>query len=153
MRDECLREPTSAGRSDGLAGITLSASPVAEDARAVAALLEGQYWTLDFSPAVLARAHLGSQAWVIARDREHAVVGSARAVSDGARFGWIMDVIVAPEQRGRGIGQALLRLLLAQPVLREVAYIGLRTRDAHPLYQKFGFVSEPGSPVQMGLKR
>jgi GNAT superfamily N-acetyltransferase len=101
----------------------------------------------------MARAHLGSQAWVVACERDERIVGSARAVSDGARFAWLMDVIVAPEHRGRGIGQALVHALLEHPVLRGVAYIGLRTRDAHGLYTRFGFVSEPGSPVQMGLKR
>jgi ribosomal protein S18 acetylase RimI-like enzyme len=152
--------PTCRDTSD--VEVRLASSP--EEADAAAALLVGQYWTQDFSLALMARAHLGSQAWVIAcervgasdanrEQRDHRIVGSARAVSDGARFAWIMDVVVAPERRGKGIGQALVLGLLEHPALRGVAYIGLRTRDAHGLYTKFGFVSEPGSPVQMGLKR
>jgi predicted N-acetyltransferase YhbS/nitroimidazol reductase NimA-like FMN-containing flavoprotein (pyridoxamine 5'-phosphate oxidase superfamily) len=134
-------------------GTVLCVSPDAGDASAVAELLSNQYWTHEFSPSVMARAHLGSQAWVVARDSAGKLIGSARAVSDAGRFAWILDVIVDHGQRGKGIGQALMRLILDHPVLRRLAYIGLRTRDAHGLYTKFGFVSEPGSPVQMGLKR
>lgn len=134
-------------------GCELCVFPDAEDARKVAALLSNQYWTHTFSSAVMERAQRGSQAWVVARDREGEVIGSARGVSDGARFGWVLDVIVRSDQRGKGIGQALMRLLLAHPALRRLAYIGLRTRDAHGLYQKFGFESQPGAPEQMGLRR
>ncbi|MFT3924679.1 MAG: GNAT family N-acetyltransferase [Myxococcales bacterium] len=137
----------------GPAGTELCVAPDADDARAVAALLDDQYWTREFSPSVMAAAQLGSQAWVVARDPDGVPIGSARAVTDGARFGWIMDVVVHPGWRARGVGQALTQLLLDHPRLRSLAYIGLRTRDAHAVYAKFGFVSEPGSEVQMGLRR
>jgi ribosomal protein S18 acetylase RimI-like enzyme len=142
--------PASTGEPTG---ILVRYAATSSEADTAAALLANQYWTQDFSLALMARAHLGSQAWVVACESDDRIVGSARAVSDGARFAWLMDVIVAPEQRGRGIGQALVRALLEHPALRGVAYIGLRTRDAHGLYTKFGFISEPGSAVQMGLKR
>lgn len=120
-------------------GVSLAVAPDADDAEAVAALLEGQYWTGDFSRALMARAHLGTPAWVLARTREGEVVGSARVVSDGARYGCLMDVVVHPALRGRGVGKALVALALDHPAARGVLRIGLRTRDAQRLYEKFGF--------------
>jgi len=40
-----------------------------------------------------------------------ALVGMARAVTDGVRCATIFDVCVAPSHRGRGIGKALVRSL------------------------------------------
>jgi ribosomal protein S18 acetylase RimI-like enzyme/nitroimidazol reductase NimA-like FMN-containing flavoprotein (pyridoxamine 5'-phosphate oxidase superfamily) len=123
----------------GPGGSVLCVAPDARDAAQVAQLLTGLYWTEGFSAELMERAHLGSSAWVVARDAAGAVLASARAVSDGSRFAWMLDVIVRPDQRGRGLGRALVALLLDHPALRGVAFIGLRTRDAHGLYERFGF--------------
>jgi len=138
---------------EGASDTVLCVAPDARDAQAVARLLENHYWTREFSLSGMERAQLGSQAWVVARERDGSVVASARAVSDGTRFGWVLDVVVREDRRRRGIAESLMRLLLEHPVLRRVSYIGLRTRDAHALYAKLGFVSEPGSALQMGLRR
>lgn len=42
------------------------------------------------------------------------LVGYARAAGDGALVATVHDVAVLPELRGRGLGRALLRRLLAQ---------------------------------------
>jgi GNAT superfamily N-acetyltransferase len=133
--------------------VVFSLAPDERDAAEVAALLAGEYWTQAFSHSLMARAHLGSQAWVVARGVDGELLGSARAVSDGARFAWVLDVIVREGRRGSGLGTALMTRLLALPALRGVAYIGLRTRDAHGLYARFGFVSAPETREQMGLRR
>jgi ribosomal protein S18 acetylase RimI-like enzyme/nitroimidazol reductase NimA-like FMN-containing flavoprotein (pyridoxamine 5'-phosphate oxidase superfamily) len=98
------------------------------------------------SPAQLAAAQRGSTAWIGARDRDGAIIGSARAISDGVKRGWIYDVIVAPAWRGRGVGQALVRLMLDHPALRTTANVLLGTRDAQSLYAKFGFVDVATRP-------
>lgn len=123
----------------GPEGSRLCVAPDARDAEEVAALLEGQYWTHGFTLARLAAAQMGSQAWVVARDAEGRVLASARAISDGARFGYVLDVIVRPELRGRGFGKALMRLLLVHPRVRGVQSLRLRTRDAQGLYRQLGF--------------
>jgi nitroimidazol reductase NimA-like FMN-containing flavoprotein (pyridoxamine 5'-phosphate oxidase superfamily)/ribosomal protein S18 acetylase RimI-like enzyme len=130
----------------GPEGTRLVCAPAASDARAAAALLDGAYWNGGISRETLAAGHLGSPAWVAARDANGALVASARAIGDGAKTAWILDVIVAPSFRGRGLGTALMRLLLDHPAVRGVARILLRTRDAHALYRKFGFVDESDLP-------
>jgi GNAT superfamily N-acetyltransferase len=65
-------------------------------------------------------------------------VGFSRAVTDYATFTWICDVIVAPEHRGRGLGQWMVECVLSHPDLQTTTQV-LRTRDAHTLYERFGF--------------
>jgi GNAT superfamily N-acetyltransferase len=65
-------------------------------------------------------------------------IGFARVVTDGCTFSWICDVLIDPEYRGKGIGTWLMQCTIDHPkVRRTVQY--LATRDAHGLYEKFGF--------------
>ncbi|MBK9033801.1 MAG: GNAT family N-acetyltransferase [Myxococcales bacterium] len=128
------------------AGVTLHPWLPPEAADDVAALLDGTYWNLGFTRAQLAAAQRGSTAWVGARADGGALIGSARALSDGAKRGWIYDVIVDPAWRGRGVGQALTRLVLDHPAVRATATVMLGTRDAQGLYAKFGFVDRATVP-------
>jgi nitroimidazol reductase NimA-like FMN-containing flavoprotein (pyridoxamine 5'-phosphate oxidase superfamily)/ribosomal protein S18 acetylase RimI-like enzyme len=127
----------------GPAGSRLCVAPDARDAAEVAQLLRGVYWTEGLSAALMEQAHLGSSAWVVAREADDGgrVLASARAVSDGARFAWILDVIVRAELRGGGLGKAVVKLLLEHPALRSVRCVGLKTRDAQGLYERFGFAT------------
>ncbi|HZZ85380.1 MAG TPA: GNAT family N-acetyltransferase [Anaeromyxobacteraceae bacterium] len=100
-------------------------------------LLEGEYWLAGLQPEQIARAHELAQAWVGARD-EGLVIASARAVSDG-KTAWIYDVVVDRPWRGRGLGTALMHLILDHPAVRTAASVRLRTKDAQPLYARFGF--------------
>src|SRR5262249_22573047 len=67
------------------------------------------------------------------------VCATARAVSDTAKCSWIYDVMVAPAWRGRGLGEALVRLLLDHPAVRHARRVYLGTRDAQAVYAKLGF--------------
>ena len=110
------------------------------DAPEVSALLDGLYWNVGFDRPALERSHLAAQAWVGARDESGRVVASARAVSDGEKWAWIYDVVVAPALRRSGLGQAVMKLLLDHPAVRGARNVRLRTRDAQSLYARFGFV-------------
>jgi ribosomal protein S18 acetylase RimI-like enzyme/nitroimidazol reductase NimA-like FMN-containing flavoprotein (pyridoxamine 5'-phosphate oxidase superfamily) len=132
----------------------LCVAPDDDDARVVAGLLAGQYWTEPFTPKRLADAQSSSTAWVVARDpNTGAVLASARAVSDRVRFGYVLDVIVHADRRGRGLGRALMRLLLDHPAVRDLRTIGLRTRDAQSLYRPFGFAEPRSLGTEMVLLR
>lgn len=65
-------------------------------------------------------------------------VGLARVVTDGATFSWLCDVFVAEAHRGQGLGKRLVREVLAHPLVAPTR-IHLGTRDAHGLYERFGF--------------
>lgn len=130
------------------AGTTLHAWLPPEAAPDAAALLDGTYWNGDFTAAQLARAHLGSPAWIGARDADGRLVASARALADGGKLAWIYDVIVAPDWRGRGLGRRLVELLLDHPMVRGVGRVMLGTRDAQALYAKYGFVERDALPAR-----
>lgn len=66
-------------------------------------------------------------------------VGFARVVTDYATFAYLADVFVIPEYRGQGLSKWLMETILACPFLQEVKIFSLYTKDAHGLYEKFGF--------------
>jgi N-acetylglutamate synthase-like GNAT family acetyltransferase/nitroimidazol reductase NimA-like FMN-containing flavoprotein (pyridoxamine 5'-phosphate oxidase superfamily) len=137
----------------GPAGAQLCTRLDARDLPDVVALLRGQYWNLEWSDATLANAHRGSTAWVGARDAEGRVIASARAISDGAKLATIYDVVVAPDWRGRGLGQRVIELLLDHPAMREVGRIDLGTRDAQTFYAKLGFAAVAARSTRMVRER
>ena len=81
------------------------------------------------------------EAWrlVGAYDRTtRAMVGLARAVSDGVAIAYLADVYVLGEARGSGLGVALVDAMIERGPGRELRWM-LHTRDAHGVYQRFGF--------------
>jgi GNAT superfamily N-acetyltransferase len=48
-------------------------------------------------------------------------------------------VYVLEEHRGRGLGKRLVEAVRAHPDLRSLRRLLLKTRDAHGLYEPFGF--------------
>lgn len=65
-------------------------------------------------------------------------LGFCRFVTDSATFAWLADVIVDPDHRGKGYGKFMVSQALLLPQVKSLA-IYLGTRDAHSLYEKFGF--------------
>jgi len=121
-------------------------------------LLKDEYWNVGIAPEVIAQSHLNAGAWIGAKDAEGRLVCSARAVSDYAKTAWIYDVIVDRSYRDRGIGQALMKLILDHPAVRHATNVKLATMDAQSLYNKFGFcdvqlIPAPFPTTQMVLKR
>lgn len=109
------------------------------DVAAGVALLDGSYWNEGVSGEQIAGALRASTAWVGARDDAGALIAMARAISDRTKWAWIYDVVVAPSWRGRGLGQAVIRLVLDHPAVRHARRVRLATRDAQTLYARFGF--------------
>ena len=66
-------------------------------------------------------------------------VGFARVITDKATFAYIGDVFVLNECRGYGIGKMLMEAMLAHPELQRLRRWVLATKDAHGLYEQFGF--------------
>lgn len=101
-------------------------------------LLEGAYWLTAYGPEDLRSAFARSHVRVGARDASGKLVAVARAMADD-RVAWIYDVMVAPGLRGRGVGRALMKLLLDHPEVRRARAVRLTTRDADPFYRTLGF--------------
>lgn len=70
---------------------------------------------------------------------ENRQIGFARVVSDRATFAYLGDVYVIEEFRGRGLSKWLMETIIAHPELQGLRRWVLATRDAHGLYEKYGF--------------
>ena len=66
-------------------------------------------------------------------------VGFARVLSDYAVFAWIMDVFIIEDFRGKGLGKMLMAAITGHTDLQGLERWGLGTKDAHGLYEQFGF--------------
>jgi predicted N-acetyltransferase YhbS/nitroimidazol reductase NimA-like FMN-containing flavoprotein (pyridoxamine 5'-phosphate oxidase superfamily) len=127
----------------GPSGVRLCARPRDSEVDDAVALVAHEYWNSASSSEILRRAHLHAPVWVGARDESGRLIATARASTDAAKHAWIYDVAVAADWRGRGVGQALMGLMLDHPSLRDVAFVHLQTRDAERFYARFGFVPHP----------
>lgn len=66
-------------------------------------------------------------------------IGFARVVSDFATFAYLGDVFVLEVFRGRGLSKWLMEAVISYPDLHGLRRWVLATRDAHTLYEKYGF--------------
>jgi GNAT superfamily N-acetyltransferase len=96
------------------------------------------YWATGRSREVIARSIENSLSFGIFKADEQ--VGFGRVVTDYATFAWIADVFVLPEHRGRGLSKWLMEIMLAHPDLQGFRRWVLSTKDAHGVYEKFGFI-------------
>ncbi len=66
-------------------------------------------------------------------------IGFARVVTDFATFAYLGDVYIEAEYQDQGIGAWLMECVIEHRKLQGFRRWVLATRDAHKLYQKFGF--------------
>jgi predicted N-acetyltransferase YhbS len=52
---------------------------------------------------------------------------------------WLGEVLVSPEQRGRGVGSALIRACIAECERLGITMLYLYTPDQQPLYERLGW--------------
>jgi GNAT superfamily N-acetyltransferase len=69
-------------------------------------------------------------------------IAFGRVITDYADFGYLRDVFVLKEHRGKGYGKLIVQEILSHPELRGVNFM-LGTEDAHSLYEQFGFTAVP----------
>lgn len=76
--------------------------------------------------------------------------GFARVVTDFALFGYVMDVFILEEYRGKNLGKQLIKAIITHPDLQGLRKLMLATRDAHTLYGQFGFeaLKEPDNMME-----
>ena len=68
-------------------------------------------------------------------------IGFSRVISDMATFAYLGDVFVIAEYRGQGLSKWLMETIVSHPDLQGLRRWLLATRDAHGLYEQFGFAA------------
>ena len=79
-------------------------------------------------------------------------VGFARVITDYHTFSYLCDVIIDEDYRGRGLGKLLMKEVLEYPPLITMKRWLLFTKDAHGLYEQFGF-SKDDMPDRTMVKK
>lgn len=114
------------------------------DFKKVTSLLKDAFWSKNILCDEVKKGALNS-ALVMGVFYQTIQVGYARVISDKTRFAYILDVIVDPAYRKRGLGRLMIRSILEHKELEDVYQWLLITKDAHKVYEKVGFktVSRP----------
>ncbi len=66
-------------------------------------------------------------------------IGFARVITDKATFGYLADVFITDAHRGKGLSKWLMQTIFNNEELQGFRSWMLATKDAHGLYEKFGF--------------
>jgi GNAT superfamily N-acetyltransferase len=102
------------------------------------------YWVPGRSRETIERLIRGSTVVWGAYAPDDSLAGFARVMSDGSNMAWLGDVFVLDRHRGLGLGAALTDAAVNDPRYAACLWY-LNTRDAHALYERFGFApADPG---------
>ena len=116
----------------------------------VMALLKQTYWADKRSEEQVRKSMENSRCYGVYLEGAQKLVGFARVISDYATTYYLCDVIIDGAYQGLGLGGALVSHIENSP-----EFLGLRgiliTRDAHGLYEKFGYETLNGRAMVKGL--
>ena len=99
-------------------------------------LLHTTYWAENRDPEVIRKSIDNSIVFGVYS--EDSLIGMARVISDFATTFYIADVIIDEKYRGNGLGKKLISTIMSDERFSSLFGI-LVTRDAHGLYEHFGF--------------
>jgi RimJ/RimL family protein N-acetyltransferase/N-acetylglutamate synthase-like GNAT family acetyltransferase len=104
-------------------------------------LSQEAYWCLGIPSSVVAKSIENSICFGLYHQDEKIIhqIGYARLVTDRSTFAWLCDVYIEQPYRGRGLSKWLMECIMSSRYVRGLRRICLATRDAHGLYQNYGF--------------
>jgi GNAT superfamily N-acetyltransferase len=107
-------------------------------------LSERSYWAPGIPMELVKRSIENSLCFGIYHQTEQ--IGFARLVTDLATFGYLADVFIDEKFRGQGLSKKLVKFIFTVPELKHFRRMILATRDAHGLYEQYGFkpLVDPG---------
>ncbi len=116
----------------------VSSDPSKLDFSVIYSFISTSYWAQGIPRETLQKAIDNSLCFgVYTQDNQQ--VGFARLVTDKATFAYLADVFIDQAYRGKGLSKRLIEAVTMHPEVQGLRRIVLATRDAHGLYQQFGF--------------
>ena len=101
---------------------------------------EGNWWNEDWDPEEIRPLIKGSFLFAVACNNEGKAIGMGRVISDGCSDGYVQDLVVHRDYRGKGIGRDLLCRLVSESRERGLSWIGLIAEPGtSEFYTKEGF--------------
>jgi GNAT superfamily N-acetyltransferase len=105
-------------------------------------LCNESYWAKNIPVNILQKSIDGAFCFgVYKKENETAFTqaGFARVITDKATFAYLADVFIIEKYRGIGLSKWLMEEILGHPELQGLRGWMLGTKDAHGLYEQFGF--------------
>lgn len=115
----------------------VSCNPKRLDLVAIHNFLTNSYWSLGIPMEMVKQAVDGSLCFGMYHKETQ--IGFARVITDRATFAYLCDVYILEDHRGKGLGRWMMEAVTSHPDLQGLRRFVLVTRDAHGLYEKFGF--------------
>ena len=102
-------------------------------------LSEESYWAKNIPRDVVEKSISNSLCFGIYHHNSQ--IGFARLVTDKATLAYLADVFIIAEYREKGLSKWLMQVIHAHPELQGLRRWVLGTRDAHGLYEQFGWTA------------
>ncbi|MCK6639212.1 MAG: GNAT family N-acetyltransferase [Bacteroidia bacterium] len=99
--------------------------------------LSRSYWAKNIPMELVQKSITHSMCFGVYIERKQ--IGFARVITDHSTFAYLCDVIIAEEAQGKGAGKMLMEYIMKHKDLQGLRRFMLATRDAHTLYEKYGF--------------
>lgn len=100
------------------------------------------YWAKNIPLTVVQQSIEGSFCFGVYKKESNGLltqIGFARVITDYTTFGYLADVFILDNYRGRGISKWLMHEIMNHPQLQGFRRWMLATSDAHGLYAQLGF--------------
>jgi GNAT superfamily N-acetyltransferase len=117
--------------------VEISTDPSRLDLDVIHGYLSRSYWSPGIPREAVERAIAGSLCFGAFDGQRQ--IGFARVITDRATFAYLADVFVLEEFQGHGIATRIMEAIVGHPELQNLRRWALVTRDAHRLYERFGF--------------
>jgi len=100
-------------------------------------LSKESYWANNIPLEVVEKSIDNSLCFGLYCDQQQ--IGFARLVTDKATFAYLADVFILSAYRGKGLSKWMIEVIQSHPELQGLRKWMLGTRDAHRLYEQFGW--------------
>jgi hypothetical protein len=109
-------------------------------------LYAGEWWTKERTASDVDRMLLSTDLiFAVVEVPSEVLVAFARVLTDRTYVAFVLDVIVAAEHRGNGLGALMMGRICSDPVLGGVASIELVCQpELVPFYSRWGFTDYVG---------
>jgi N-acetylglutamate synthase-like GNAT family acetyltransferase len=124
------------------------------DIDAIHHYLSRSYWAENVPKSVVITAVENSLCFAVLvaeASGDERQVGFARMITDYASFAYLADVYILEEHRGKGLSKEMMKKIIQHPQLQGLRRMMLATRDAHGLYEQFGFTALTDQKMFMQL--
>lgn len=116
---------------------TISTDPKKLDVTVIQNYLAQSYWANERSKSTVEKSI--TQSFNFGLYHQQQQIGFARVITDFSTFAYLADVFILDDFRKKNLGKWLIESILKCPELQRVKHWLLFTKDAHGLYEQYGF--------------